>query len=119
MSGDKLARAALTRAAGPLSGNDGQIDRREGGVVYFRARDGMMGGRRYRLYDVDRSAVTLRRVEVESPRATHRIFVQADQARWTYTFSKGERRELIASALERQLQQATYSNIDGHGMDPR
>src|SRR5258708_40319236 len=96
-----------------------QIERREDGSAHLRAKLGMMGARRYRVHDVVKIGVRVRRVDVESARATHRIVVQADQARWTYAFGPGERRELIAAEMERQLAASQYSNVCGHGMGPR
>ena len=101
-----------------ISGNDGQIDRREG-AVYFKSRTSKMAPFRFRVYDVALVGKALKRVAIESPAAVHRYFVQANGGRWRYSFVKGERRELSAPALERQLSAATYSNPDRTRGDPR
>jgi hypothetical protein len=76
--------------------------------TYFTATTGLMGGRRFRVYDVRILAGRTRRATIGSLAATHRVFVPADKGRWTYEFSVIDSRALEPAALERQLQAATY-----------
>lgn len=96
-----------------------QLDHHPDGITRFLAQTGLMGGRWFSLHDVDRSVGRIRKVPLCSPDATHRLFVQADKARWSYAFAPGEGRQLAIAALERQLQTATYSQPRAAARDGR
>ncbi|CAN5821112.1 hypothetical protein BH11GEM2_BH11GEM2_05670 [soil metagenome] len=55
---------------------------------------------------------------VESAAATHRAFVQLSEARCTYAFEAGKRREITAAALEPQIELARYSQPIERLRDP-
>lgn len=76
--------------------------------TYFTATTGLMGGRRFRVYDVRLVAGHSKVVDVGSSEATHRTFVQADRGRWTYRFVVADSRMPDPASLERQLHAATY-----------
>lgn len=80
----------------------------DGSFMYYN-RAGKMCGMRFHGYDVVNTAGRIRRVAAESPRATHRIFVQADTARWTYPFAVGDNRRLGETVLDAQFAAATYT----------
>jgi hypothetical protein len=90
----------------------GRLEPKRDAATYFLAQTGLMGGRRFRVYDVRIVAGRTRRATIPLQSATHRIFVQADSGRWSYGFAPGEGRELEISALERQLRAATYHMPD-------
>lgn len=71
-----------------------------------------MGGFRFHGYDVVITNDRIRRVAAESPGSTHRIWVQADTARWTYRFAQGEDRRLDPVQLDRQFASSAYSAPD-------
>lgn len=90
-----------------------QLDSQPDGSTRFLALTGLMGGRWFRLHDIDRRSGRTRRVSLESPDATHRIFVQTDGGRWIYSFAKGELRALDVALLERQLIGARFRAPEG------
>ena len=89
-----------------------QIAHRPDGTTRFLAKTGLMGGRWFTIHDVDLTSGRIRKRALGASDATHRLFVQADKGRWTYAFEPGEGKGLGVSALESQLQDATYRMPD-------
>jgi hypothetical protein len=88
----------------------GELGQRTATSIYFRARAGRLGGGLVKVSDITLDPVKIH--ALESAAATHRVFVQPSEARWTYAFGAGEQREVTAAALERQIGLAEYSQPD-------
>lgn len=87
-----------------LTSDGDRVERRSDGSIYLMSEDGW----RYRVYDVYLVNGRVKKAGYESPYVTHRLFVSADKMRRTYTFGRGERLAITASALERQLKEAKF-----------
>jgi hypothetical protein len=96
---------------------NGQLGARSASSVYYRPKAGRLGGHLVKAVDVTLNP--LRILELESPSATHRMFVQPSEARWTYTFTPGERRTITPPTLELQIDSAEYSQPNAAQRNPR
>lgn len=116
------ARASVASDVAPhpeSPAGEAQISRLTDGSFRFRSTSSKMGGFGFHCYDVAIINGRIRRRHYEDKSATHRSFIQADGARWTYAFTPGERHTLSAPALERQIDHAKYSSPDKSRTDPR
>ena len=95
------------------------FERLADGSFRFTDRRGKMASMRFHGYDVVIRDGRTRRIRAESPGWTHRLFIQADEARWTYAFASGEDRRLEEAALDRQFAASTYAQLDRSRADPR
>jgi hypothetical protein len=111
--------APTFRADAAKAAAEPELERRATGAAYYRDVRGKMPGMRFRVHDLDLSGTKVRAVALESPEATHRIFLQADSARWSYAFRPDEDRTLDPFALERQLLNARYRMPDVRRGSPR
>jgi hypothetical protein len=96
---------------------NGELGARSAISVYYRPKAGRLGGHLVKAVDVTLNP--LRILELEAPEATHRMFVQPSEARWTYAFGAGERRAITAALLEAQIGKAEYSQPDAARRNPR
>jgi hypothetical protein len=115
-----VSSSAFAAAAARITIYDlpkGELGQRTATSIYFRATVGRLGGDLVKVSDVTLSPVRV--LELESPAATHRVFVQPSEARWTYAFVTGERRTITAAALEAQIDKAEYSQPNAAQRNPR
>jgi hypothetical protein len=96
---------------------NGDLGHRTAKAIYYRARAGRLGGDLVRVSDVTIDPVRVH--SLGSPAATHRVFIQPSEARWTYAFAAKEGREITPAALERQIGEAAYSQPDAARRNPR
>jgi hypothetical protein len=67
-----------------------------------------VAGERWRVHDTRFVSGRHVRTPLPSSHATHRIFVNEKGVRRAYAFTRGENRQLSATALEAQLRRAGY-----------
>ncbi|CAN5922585.1 hypothetical protein BH11GEM2_BH11GEM2_37650 [soil metagenome] len=108
---DASARSTIYELA------NGELGCRTATSTFYRPKAGRLGGQLVKASDITLSPVRV--LELQAPAATHRVFVQPSEARWTYAFTLGELRDITPTALEWQIGLAEYSQPNAAQRNPR